>query len=503
MSYARVISAGLTGVTGQLVEVEAYLAPGLPGVHLTGLPDSALNEARDRVRAAITNAGREWPSQRITVNLFPAYLRKRGSCFDLAIALAVLGGTGELPLNALRQVLLVGELGLDGSIRPVRGVLPMAAAAVHHGVRRAIVPHANSAEAALVPGLHVLGAPDLASVIRFVQGAGSLIPPGPAAESPVPQLLDLADVAGQELGRLAIEVAAAGGHHVAFKGPPGAGKSMLAKRLPSLLPPLDDDDALEVTSLHSVAGALPPGAPLIRRPPLQAPHHTASVSALVGGGSGLPRPGALSLAHKGVLLLDEAPEFAARALDALRQPLEEGIITISRTQGVVVYPAQVQLVLTANPCPCANSASECQCQPQARRRYLRRLSGPLLDRIDIQIETMPLSAAHLLGEDYREPSSVVAQRVAEARQAAIERWRDIEVDLNATVPPGVLRKPPWRLEPGVTAPLMRLLDQGSISARGYDRILRVAWTLADLAGLSRPGTEELNIAIELRHGEAR
>lgn len=501
MSYARVLSAGLVGVAGQLVEVEAYLSPGLPGVHLTGLPDSALNEARDRVRAAIVNAGETWPSQRITVNLFPAYVRKRGSAFDLAIALAVLGGTGELPPAALRQVLLLGELGLDGSIRPVRGVLPMAVSAAHDGIRRAIVPEANAAEAALVPGMHVLGAPSLAAVIRFVRGEAPLSPPEPAAAGAMPVLPDIADVAGQQLGRYAIKVAAAGGHHLSFVGPPGGGKTMLARRLPSLLPALDDVAALEVTSVHSVAGALPSATPLIRRPPMQAPHHTASVSALVGGGSGVARPGALSLAHRGVLLLDEAPEFTSRALEALRQPLEEGFITLARTNGIVVYPARVQLVMTANPCPCGRPVSECECPSLVRRRYLRRISGPLLDRIDIQIETMPLTAADLMTEADREDSAEVAGKVLAAREAAKERWRRLAVQLNAEVPVSVLRRPPWRLAPAAIAPLTRLMEMGVISARGYGRVLRLAWTVADVDGKDVPGEGEVNTAIELRRGE--
>ncbi|HCT76143.1 MAG TPA: hypothetical protein DGT23_06020 [Micromonosporaceae bacterium] len=307
MSYAKVLCAALVGVGADLVEVEAYLAPGLPGLHMTGLPDSALNEARDRVRAAIVNSGETWPSQRITVNLLPAYLRKHGSAFDMAIALAVLGGTGELPLAALSQVLVLGELGLDGSVRPIRGTLPMIATAAGMGIRRVIAPLANAAEAALVPGMKVLAAERLAEVIGFVRGQSTLQDPPALADAPATAApLDMADVAGQLLGRLAVEVAAAGGHHLAFFGAPGGGKTMLAKRLPSLLPMLDDEAALEVTSLHSVAGLLPVGGALIRQPPLQAPHHTASVAALVGGGSGLARPGALSLAHRGVLLLDES-----------------------------------------------------------------------------------------------------------------------------------------------------------------------------------------------------
>lgn len=504
MSYAKVLCATLVGVGGHLVEVEAYLAPGLPAVIMTGLPDSALHEARERVRAAITNSGETWPSRRISVNLLPAYIRKHGSAFDLAIALAILGGTGDLQMSALSQVLVLGELGLDGSVLPVRGVLPMVAGAARLGVRRVIVAEANAAEAALVPGVRVMAAESLAAVLAFVRGQRPLREPAqPGAPSAAPPLADLIDIAGQHMGRLAIEVAAAGGHHVAFFGTPGGGKTMLAQRLPSLLPDLDDEAAIEVTSLYSVAGLLPVDAPLIRRPPLQAPHHTASPSALVGGGSGLARPGSLTLAHRGVLLLDEAPEFSSRALEALRQPLEEGTITLGRSLGVVIYPARVQLVLTANPCSCASSGAEsgCECTPSARRRYLRRLSGPLLDRVDIQLELMPLSAADLLAEDCgRESSEVVAKRVATARQAAAARWAGLDHDTNASVPGKVLRDRRWRLPAKVTAQLRQRLDSGAISSRGYDRVLRLAWTAADLIGHDRPGAVEVDLALRLRMG---
>lgn len=504
MSYAKVLCATLVGVGGHLVEVEAYLAPGLPAVIVTGLPDSALHEARERVRAAINNSGETWPSRRISVNLLPAYIRKHGSAFDLAIALAILGGTGDLQMTPLSQVLVLGELGLNGSVLPVRGVLPMIAGAARLGVRRVIVPAANAAEAALVPGMRVMSAESLAGVLAFARGLRPLGEPAPPAARPAPPpVADLIDVAGQHMGRLAIEVAAAGGHHVAFFGSPGGGKTMLAQRLPSLLPDLDDEAAIEVTSLYSVAGLLPVDAPLVRRPPIQTPHHTATPSALVGGGSGLARPGSLTLAHRGVLLLDEAPEFSSRALEALRQPVEEGTITLGRSLGVVVFPAQVQLVLTANPCSCApiRGESGCECTPHARRRYLRRLSGPLMDRIDIQLELMPLSAADLLAEDStRESSEVVAKRVAGAREAATARWAGLDHRTNATVPGKVLRDRRWRLPARETIELRDRLDSGAISSRGYDRILRLAWTAADLIGHDRPGPVEVDLAINLRMG---
>ena len=317
--------------------------------------------------------------------------------------------------------------------------------------------------------------------------------------------LDLADVAGQELGRFGIEVAAAGGHHLALIGPPGAGKTMLAERLPSILPELDDAAALEVTALHSIAGLLPGDGGLVRRPPYQAPHHSASLAALVGGGSGLARPGALSLAHRGVLFLDEAPEIANATLQALRQPLESGRVILARARGSTEYPARVQVVLAANPCPCASPAGDrsCTCTPSERRRYLGRISGPLLDRIDIQITLLPLSAAQLMTTTGPgESSATVAERVAKARAAAAARWAADGWRVNAEVPGPQLRRPPWRLSPQDTAALRIGLDRGFLSARGFDRILRVAWTIADLDGRERPTGTDVNEAAQLRMGEA-
>ncbi|MGC4805360.1 YifB family Mg chelatase-like AAA ATPase [Micromonospora sp. DT233] len=505
MSYAKVLCVGLVGLAGHVVEVEADLAPGLPAVVISGLPDTALHEARDRVRAAVVNSGQRWPNRRITLNLLPATMPKFGSAFDLAIAVALLGGSGELPLLPLERVVVLGELGLDGTVRPVRGVLPMVAAAARAGVRRVVVPVDNAAEAAVVPGVLVRAVDTLHRLVEFVRDGTPLIEPPAPPPSAGPDGPDLAEVAGQPLGRRALEVAAAGGHHLAFFGPPGAGKTMLAERLPSILPELDDDAALEVTALHSIAGLLPAGGRLLRRPPFQAPHHTATVASLVGGGSGLARPGAVSLAHRGVLFLDEAPEFGRGALEALRQPLEHGRVQLARSRGGTEYPARTQLVLAANPCPCARPAGDvyCECSPLARRRYLGRLSGPLLDRIDVQVALPPLRAAELMEATATgEPSATVATRVAAARQAAADRWADAGWRLNAEVPGPWLRRPPWRLPERDTRELRGRLDSGALSARGFDRVTRMAWTIADLDGRDRPHADDVREAIALRMGYA-
>jgi magnesium chelatase family protein len=507
MGYAKVHAIALLGMAGQPVVVEADVASGLPTLVVSGLPDATLCEARDRVRAAVVNSGESWPNRRITVNLLPAHLPKHGSGFDLAVALSLLAGAGVVPVAALDGVALVGELGLDGTVRPVRGVLPAVLAAVRAGIRRVVVPVGNAAEASLVPGVLVKAADSLRRLIAFTRGEQPLLAPPEVAPAPAGAGLDLGDVVGQERGRRAVELAAAGGHHLALFGPPGAGKTMLAQRLPSILPRLDDEAALEVTAVHSIAGVLPPASPLVRRPPFQAPHHTATTAALVGGGTGLARPGAVSLAHRGVLLLDEAPEYATATLDALRQPLEEGQVRLRRSGGETVYPAQVQLVLTANPCPCARPGGErrCECSPLARRRYLARLSGPLLDRVDLHVTLPPVGAAALLGEPDRngaEPSEVVARRVAAAREAATARWASLGCASNGSIPGSALRRRPWRLPRAATTLLAQAVDHGRLSARGHDRVLRVAWTIADLDGRQSPGPAEVAEALELREGTA-
>jgi magnesium chelatase family protein len=506
VSVARTTSVAVSGVDGQLVEIEVDLSAGLPGTTLTGLGDKAVSEARDRVRAAIANSGAAWPNQRITIALLPADLPKVGSRFDLGIAMAVLAASDVVPRTAVAGIVWMGELGLDGRLRPVRGILPASVAARRSGAKVVVVPAENGAEAALIDGIEVLAAGTLAELVAWLRGTGDRPPRAQASTAqPDRRVVDLADVVGQGSARRALEIAAAGGHHLLLQGSPGAGKTMLAERLPGVLPLLDRAAALEVTAIHSVAGTLARDAPLSLVPPFQAPHHTASVAALVGGGTGLARPGAISLAHHGVLFLDEAPEYRPAAVDALRQPLESGRIVLHRSGGAVIYPARFQLVMAANPCGCGSpTGRDCACTPMARRRYQQRLSGPLLDRIDLHVTVHPVPRADLLGgpgaATAGESSDVVSARVLSARNAAAARWSDHGWATNSLAVGSVLRSGRWRPPRQALHLAEQALDRGVLSARGFDRVLRMAWTVCDLAGRSAPGSGDIAEALSYRTG---
>jgi magnesium chelatase family protein len=503
MALSRTLAMSLTGLEGQLVEVECDISAGLPGLSFTGLADTSVVESRDRLRSALLNSGADWPQRKITVALLPADVRKVGSRFDLAVGVAVLAAAGQVPPDSVSGAVWIAELGLDGRLRPVRGVLPSVLAARRLGARRVVVAEANAAEAALVADVDVRCAARLGDVVGWLTGAGPVLEPViPDATPSLPvDHADLADVAGQTLAKRSLEIAAAGAHHLYMVGTPGAGKTMLAERLPGLLPRLGDRASMEVTAVHSIAGLLADRPQLVRRPPLQAPHHTASLAALVGGGSHLARPGAISLAHHGVLFLDEAPEFSPRALDALRQPLESGHIVLLRGGGAVRYPARFQLVLAANPCPCGQPPLQCTCPPTSRRRHEHRLSGPLMDRIDLRVQVDPVAHADLFDVTaVREASATVAARVLAAREAARERWRDTPWEVNASIPGSTLRRAPWLFPRPVLRPARTFLEQGSLSARGFDRVLRIAWTLADLAGRGTPDADDVAEALYFRTG---
>ena len=500
MTLARACGVIINGVEGLVVDIEAYLSQGLPGMTIVGLPDTAVGEARDRVRAAVQNSELSWPSERrITVGLSPASVHKRGASLDLGIALSILSAHSQIP--EMTKTIVMGELALDGKVRPVQGVLVAALCAYRRGYDTLLVPNSQVNEAQLVPGLNVVGVESLSDAVAFLRGEHRVAYSSVLVEYPQELIPDLRDVRGQSNARHALEVAAAGGHHLAFLGSPGVGKTMLAQRLPGLLPKLTDDQAVEVTAIYSAAGALGAGQGLIRTPPFQAPHHTTTKAALIGGGSNAVRVGMVTMANHGVLCLDEAAEFERSVLDALRQPLESGVVTIARSGFQTIMPARFQLVLASNPCPCGKfigTGAQCSCSSQVRRRYFSRLSGPLLDRIDLRVTLERPSLAELdpsSGE--LEGTQAVADRVAQARERAANRFRDEPWKINSQVPGPMLRR-----KYPVSDKARELLanDSLEISARGADRILRVAWTIADLRGHDVPNETDVAVALRYRDG---
>ncbi|WP_426319763.1 YifB family Mg chelatase-like AAA ATPase [Microbacterium sp. E-13] len=504
MSVARTWAVALLGAEGECVEVEADLSKQTPEFRIIGLPDKALGEAVQRVHNACANSGVPLPRRRLTVNLSPASLPKHGSGFDVAIAVASLATESAMDAASVASTVHIGELGLDGRLRPVPGVLPAVVAARRAGHRRVVVPHANGAEAALVDGVDVLAAVNLAQVLAWHGGDVEVADEEPVSlpdDEAVPEAaLDLSEVIGQRDAVEALVVAAAGGHHLLMCGPPGAGKTMLARRLPGILPELDDRAALASASIRSLAGSRV--VEMSRTPPFEAPHHSASVAALVGGGSRVVRPGAIARASEGVLFLDEAGEFTSSALDALRQPLESGSITIHRAGVQAQYPARFQLVLATNPCPCGDygiRGGTCTCPPAAIRRYLGRLSGPLLDRMDIEL-TLTRVAVAQRDRGSGMSTATARQCVAEARARAGHRLAGTPWKVNADVPGTWLREGPAAPSPVVRRPLDAALHRGALTLRGYDRVLRVAWSLADIEGRGQLGAEHIGRALYLKKG---